>query len=92
MNTTSNTKTDKIKAMIAEHKYRAISTLCDLNEVFSAGLAEASNTVTASELNPDQSEAYAKLIDLEWEMERLANSLTKAHQAAMKIMSRRSAT
>jgi hypothetical protein len=92
MNTTSNTKMDKTKSLIADHKYRAISTLCDLNGVFSAALAEASNTVTASELNLDQSEAYAKLIDLEWEMERLANSLTKAHQAAMKIMARSSAT
>jgi len=92
MNTTSNTKTDKIKAMIAGHDQQARSMMAALNEVFAAALTEASNTVTASEWNPDQSDAYTKLIDLEWEMERLSKSLLNARQAALKIITRSSAT
>jgi len=92
MNTTSNTKTNKIKAMIAAHDEQARSMMAELYDVFEAALTKASNTITASESNPDQSDSYTKLVDLEWEMERLSNSLINARKAALRIMTRSSAT
>lgn len=92
MNTTSNTRIEKVRALIADHEQQARSVLAALNEVFASTLAEASNSVTSSQWNPDQNDAYTKLIDLEWEMERLSNSLIKARHAALKITTRSSAS
>ena len=73
---------ENLKTLIEVDAKKAQDSLAALNEVIAGAFAESSNTVNASDWNTDRADAHAKLVDLQWEIERLANSLEKAVHAA----------
>jgi hypothetical protein len=76
---------DNLTTLITADAKKAQDSLAALNAVIAGTLAASSNTVTGVDWNANPGDAHAKLVDLQWEIERLANSLEKALQAATKI-------
>jgi len=76
---------ENLKTLIEVDAKNAQDSLTALNEAIAGTFAELSNTVTSVDWNTDRADAHAKLVDLQWEIERLANSLEKAVHAATKI-------
>jgi len=75
---------ETLKTLIESDAKNARDSLAALNDVIAGTFADVTNRVTSVDWNTDRADAHAQLVDLQWEMERLANSLEKAVHAATK--------
>ena len=76
---------ENLKTLVDAEAKKAQDSLAALSEIIEKTFAESANTVTATEWNEDRADAHTKLVDLQWEMERLATSLEKALHAAVNV-------